>query len=143
MQHDAAVVAGLARQRGAFARAEEADALRESIADTYRKYGGVKDRLDVLLDAVPGLGAVPVIPLALAGVAIAVAAAMYSIFRRADAQEQALSLIGEGVIQPDDLRQLRHLGRGTFGELADVARYAAIGAALVVGVPLVARLLGR
>lgn len=141
MQHQAALIAGRAKQAGDDAAYVEAQERRAELADVWRDWGAVMDRLDGLLAKVPGLG-LPVIPLALAAAAVAIAGAMALIFRRATAAEEALDLVARGVLTPDEAERLaRERGGGLFGGLADAAKYAALAVGLYFGLPLVARAL--
>lgn len=143
MQHQAALVEAAARDVGNTDSQLRARDLREHIAETYREHGETMDKLDAIIAKVPGLGALPVIPVAIAASVIAVATSMAFIFGRSKEAEQQLDLIARGVLTPEEVARLereRGLSAGLFGGLANTARYAAIGIALYFGLPIVAKL---
>lgn len=115
------------------------------LREDYDKTGGkLRDLLEKLPGLEPaGLGIVPVIPLALMAVVIAVALAMAAIFRRANAQEKALALVESGVLTPAEAARLRPGPGGMFAGLAPAARYAAVGIGLYFGLPILAGVLKR
>lgn len=76
-----------------------------------------------------GMGAWPIVPLAWASVAFAVAAAAVWLFSRASANETALDLLERGLLTPAQAADLGlDLSRGRFTWVVDVAKWGAIAA---------------
>lgn len=122
-QHRAAVYAGShpaeSPERAAGKKLTVAlGALLRSHQTTLNRWDSLIDRLPFLAPD-DGLGILPIIPLALAGTVIAVAASMALIFRRLDAEERAVQLLERGRITPAEAiqltRQIEGGGRALFG----------------------------
>ena len=139
MQHDAALLAAAARERDP-SKVDEAMRLVESIGTLRVEHGETLDRLNSLIESVPGLG-LPIIPLALAATAIAIAASMAFIFRKVSSEEAALALIEKGLLTPDEARQLRAGIGGVAANFSRIAQYGAIAIGLYFGLPIIARLI--
>lgn len=125
--------------------AERARGSLVRIAALRMAYDAAVQRVNDMKEKLPGFGVIPiVIPLAVAAVAIALALTIKDIFGRASAEEQALKLAAEGVLTPDELRDLMNKVRGgAFGSLADTAKYAAWGIGLYFGLPFLVKMLGK
>lgn len=134
LQHRAAVIAAEARQRGDTFTADTARAAVVNLGDLRLAYGAARDRFDSLRAAVPGLGQI-LIPLAYSAVAVALAAAIYGIFRRATAQEKIVDLLEAGQLTPAEAAALAAEARGG-DPLASIvssgAAVAALGLAYLV-----------
>lgn len=97
----------------------------ESLGALLRLHQATLNRWDSLVSRLPflapddGLGILPLIPLALAGTVVAVAASMALIFRRITAEERAVRLLEQGTITPAEAiqlaRQIEGGGRPMFG----------------------------
>lgn len=138
-----------AGEKGDVPAVREAGQILYDLSELRTDYDKTGGRLRDLLEKLPGLGPstglgiVPVIPLALMAVVVAVSIAMAAIFRRANAQEKALALVESGVLTPEQAARLRPGPGGMFAGLAPAAGYAALGIGLYFGLPIVASLLKR
>ena len=123
LQHRAAVYTG--KQPRESAERTAGRTLTESLGRLLRTHPTTLNRWDGLVARLPflapgdGLGVLPVIPLALAGTVIAVAASMALIFRKVTAEERAVRLLERGSITPAEAVQLTRSieggGRPLFG----------------------------
>lgn len=86
-------------------KATQAGALVVSLGRLNHDWGQARDRLDSLLDKIPGLG-IPVIPIVYGATAIALAGTMAAIFRRTTAQERLLRLIETEQLTPAEAERL-------------------------------------
>ncbi|MEE8177705.1 MAG: hypothetical protein V3T65_06900 [Acidobacteriota bacterium] len=150
MQVRARNVLRAASEKGDVPGVREAGQVLYDLSELRNDYNGTSGRVRDLLAKLPGLapegtglGVVPVIPLVLMAVVVAVSIAMASIFRRSNAAERALRLVEEGVLTPAEAAALRPGPTGVFAGLAGATQYAAIGIGLYFGLPLVASLLKR
>lgn len=125
LQHRAAVYTG--RQPRDSSERKAGRALVESVGALLRSHQATLNRWDALASRLPfltqgdGLGILPLIPIALAGTVIAVAASMALIFRRVTAEERAVRLLERGQITAAEAiqlaRQIEGGGRPLFGGL--------------------------
>ncbi len=118
--------------------------------DLVRSYGEIKleaqdiaSRVQSLKESVPGLGAVPVALLAVAGTVIALAVSLRAIFRKESEHERELKLLEQG-IDPEIIRQIREEAGTNGGPLAglpETAKYLALAALAIVGLPILGKVI--
>jgi len=124
-QHRAAVYTG--RQERGSEKHAAGRQLVESLGGLLRGHQTTLNRWDALVDRLPflapddTLGILPVIPLAMAGTVVALAASMALIFRRVSAEERAVRALERGTITPAEAialtREIEGGGRPLFGGL--------------------------
>jgi hypothetical protein len=143
MQQEAATVARAARDAGDDAKYADAVDLVRRIGQLKLEHGETIGKLDDI-KAKAGLGAVPLALLAIAGIVIAVAAAMAMIFRKASEQEKELDLLESGLLTPDEIEQMRRArSPGIFGGLAETAKYVALGIGMWFLLPVIVKAVKR
>lgn len=125
MMHTAAELAYRAKQAGREDLAEQAkNVIRNlnAINQNYSKWQGV---LQTVQEQVPGLRGIW-IPAAIAATVIALAGAMYGIFRKVTAEEKMLQMIEDGVITAEEAAGLRPRGTTDLGELVRLGLYGTL-----------------
>lgn len=140
-QQEAAALARMAAEMGEVEGEARARELVREFGELKLEAQDVAQRVDDMMSRVPGLGAVPVAILALgAGVVIALAITIQALFRKASERERELALVEEGILTPDQVKELRRsIPTGPLTGLADTAKWLALGAGLLVGIPLLAK----
>lgn len=108
MQHRAAVAAAAALQRGDQDAHDLAKQSVERLAELRTLHDRALRMFDQLRAGVPGLGALPVVPIALVGVALACAALVAFIFTRANAEEKIVALLEAGELTAEQAERLLH-----------------------------------
>ncbi len=149
MQHRAAVILGTARRAGDTETEREAQASFNRIAALRIELGRARDRYDAMRGLIPGwlpgLGnPLPVIPIAVGASVIALAAAMYAIFRKTSAQEQILNMLERGQITHAEAERLMsEAAKAPTGLFAGVTRLTGGLGMLAIAVPVGMMLLRR
>jgi len=152
LRQRAAVVETRAAERNLSAAQLKAAAIKTALLSQLNVVNSVTRRLDSFLEqlrsigistawAVYGptsLGAVPAIPLALAGIAVAVAAGVGYALRAVSAQENLLSQLERGVLTADEYAKAAG-GTSFFGPLGKSLPFLVAGAIAVVAWPMLAR----
>lgn len=127
-----------AQQRGDQGAALKAQETKLDLANLLPDYRNVKGKLQTVIDHVPFLGQIGMA--IVAGVSVvAVAAAAATIFRKANAAEKALELVEQDVLTPQEATQFaqERRSKGPFGQVADVAKWGALGLGAVFLLPVV------
>lgn len=142
--HQLSHIAAAANAQGDAAAADQAKAELATVSELYRDWGSVADKLDMVTSAVSGLGQAVAIATVLGGAAavVALAVAMYGIFRRESAAEKALDALAKGTLTPQEAAQFakdRGSG-GVFGSLSGIAKAAAVVAVVLLAYPVVTNL---
>lgn len=143
LQHEAAVTANEARERGDVEGAAAAVQVTKDLGKLVRLHAEVVERLEVLGFDEGSLGAFPLVPVAALGFSGLATVALW-IFRRYEAEAEKLSMIREGILTPEQAAALDPppppgtLAAAMFG---DVGRWLLLGMALYLfGLPLLERL---
>lgn len=142
MMHQASHVAAAANAAGDAQAAEQAKQTLADISALYVDWGHTDDQVSAVASKL-GLGQLVTIAAILGGTAavLALAAAMYGIFRKSDAAEQSLSLVAKGVLTPQEAAKLAqdrsNAGSGLFSGLGSAVKAVAAVAAVYLGYRIV------
>jgi len=106
MRARTAAVQDAANVGGARDTLDAADELQRSLGALYARWRWTADRVRWVADRIPGVGLGWIIPVAVSAVAIAVAGVAALLMRQADNAEEALRLLEEGVLTPEQARAI-------------------------------------
>ena len=135
LQHRAALAKQAATQRGDAAAAALADRTLRELGDLLIFHQQTENRLDAIVAYIPGLGAFPLIPIAIVASVVGVAAAVALVFRLFNPLERMV----EDVLERPDLTVAEQsqliesiggasaMGGGMFAGLGDAARWIVLG----------------
>ena len=142
MMHQASHVAAAANAAGDVTAAEQAKETLAELSSLYIDWGHTDDKVSAVASTL-GLGQLVTIAAILGGTAavLALAGAMYGIFRKSDAAEKSLALVAQGVLTPQEAAKLAQDrasdGTGLFSGLGSAVKAVATVAALFIGYKVV------
>lgn len=130
LMHRAAEISAQARQDGDTARYETAQETLMRLRDVRATWIRLSTQVDRYVDLVPGLGAIPVVPIAYAAAIVALAGSVAAILRKSTAEEAVIKQLEKGSITPEEATELvRHIEGGGKppGVLGDIPQWVGLG----------------
>lgn len=122
--------------------------MRAQTVDLLNEHFQLEDRLKPYAQyfgfSVPGPATLGALPLVLAGVAMALASALYLYYEKLQTQGKALDLIARGILPADQAESILNPGlfSGGLGQVSSILMVAVGGYALFLFGPMLSKLLG-